>query len=275
MALSASLKEHTLKFRFPAGTSRGVLHEKKVYYLLLKMDEHPGIGECSVIPGLSIDDQPGYAEKIKSICQEINSGIDFRELDLADYPSISFGLETALLDVKARGSKIFFPGVFTEGKEGIPINGLVWMGSKEFMEQQISQKIDNGFSCIKLKIGALDFETEIEVLSGIRKQFSVGELEIRLDANGAFDIESAHEKLKRLSDFGIHSIEQPIKAGQWYEMAALCASSPIHIALDEELIGINQDEKKEKMLLDIKPDYIILKPGLLGGIEKAQQWIEL
>jgi o-succinylbenzoate synthase len=275
MSITASYKEHILKFKFPAGTSRGVLTEKKVYYIMLRMDEMLGIGECSVIPGLSIDDRDDYKDAVEKVCNQINEGMDFRELNLAEFPSISFGLETALLDVRARGSKVLFKNQFTEGKAGIPINGLVWMGDKAFMEEQVRKKIEAGFRCIKLKIGAIDFAAELDIIADIRKNFPENTLEIRLDANGAFDPQHALEKLKRLSDFGIHSIEQPIKAGQWLDMAALCAVSPIPVALDEELIGIHSEGKKEQILSVIQPDYIILKPGLLGGLEKAQDWINL
>lgn len=275
MSLKASFREYTLQFKFPAGTSRGVLHDKKVYYLKLQLDNAAGIGECSVIPGLSIDDRPDFGEKVAEVCKEINAGTDFRELELSDFPAISFGLETALLDVKANGNKIFFKNDFTEGKKGIPINGLVWMGDREFMEKQIRSKIEAGFTCIKLKVGAIDFDTELEILSNIRKTFSPQYLEVRLDANGAFALNKASEKLNRLSEFTIHSIEQPIKTGNWAEMAAICASSPIPIALDEELIGVVSEEKQEQLISVIKPTYIILKPGLLGGLEKAQDWIDV
>lgn len=275
MSLKASFREYTLQFKFPAGTSRGVLLDKKVYYLNLQLDQATGIGECSVIPGLSIDDRPDFGEKVAVICNQINEGTDFRELELREFPAISFGLETALLDVKAKGSKIFFKNDFTQGKNGIPINGLVWMGEKDFMEKQIRSKIEAGFSCIKLKVGAIDFNTELEILTEIRKTFIPQDLEIRLDANGAFALNEASEILKKLSEFTIHSIEQPIKTGNWTEMAAICESSPIPIALDEELIGVVTEEKQEQLILAIKPTYIILKPGLLGGLEKAQNWIDM
>ena len=275
MSITASYKEHILEFKFPAGTSRGVLSKKKVYYIMLAMDKAVGIGECSVIPGLSIDDRSDYREAIDNVCKQINEGVDFRELNLVEFPSISFGLETALLDLKSGGNKILFKNAFTTGKTGIPINGLVWMGDKDFMEKQVREKIEAGFRCIKLKIGAIDFSAELDIIAGIRKSFPEKILEIRLDANGAFDPQNALEKLKRLSDFGIHSIEQPIKAGQWLDMAALCAVSPIPIALDEELIGVCGEEREEQLLSVIQPDYIILKPSLLGGLEKAQDWINL
>ncbi len=275
MSLKASFTEYTLQFKFPAGTSRGVLHDKKVYYLLLELDDVKGIGECSVIPGLSIDDRPDFGKKVAAICNEINAGADFRELELSEFPAISFGLETALLDIKAGGSKVFFENDFTAGKKGIPINGLVWMGDKDFMEKQIRSKIESGFNCIKLKVGAIDFDTELEILRAVRKNFSPQHLEIRLDANGAFPPDKAMEKLNRLSEFTIHSIEQPIKTGNWAEMAAICAGSPIPIALDEELIGVVSEEKQEQLISTIQPTYIILKPGLLGGLEKAQDWINM
>lgn len=275
MPFDTSFREYTLNFRFPAGTSRGVLHEKKVYFLFVKLDGATGIGECSTIPGLSIDDRPDFGEKVISTCNQINDGIDFRELDLVEFPAISFGLETALLDLRAGGNKVYFPGDFTSGKKGIPINGLVWMGNKDFMETQISSKIEAGFSCIKLKIGALDFGTELEILKNIRKKYPVSTLEIRLDANGAFAINEAAEKLERLSEYTIHSVEQPIKAGNWEEMAEICRQSPIPVALDEELIGVITEEKQKKLLSVIQPEYIILKPGLLGGLEKAQDWINM
>jgi len=179
-----------------------------------------------------------------------------------------------LLDLAAKGSKKLFLSDFTDGITGIPINGLVWMGDKDFMEKQIREKIDAGYRCIKLKIGANDFSTELEILAAIRKQFSSDELEIRLDANGAFHPNEALEKLNRLSEFGIHSIEQPIRQHNRYAMAELCIHSPIPIVLDEELIGVNPDDK-ESLLEKINPAYIILKPSLLGGFKQSEEWIRL
>jgi o-succinylbenzoate synthase len=203
----------------------------------------------------------------------LNKGAASKDIDLADFPSIEFGLETALLDLENHGKRKIFPGTFYEGKEGIPINGLVWMGDRPFMEKQLGEKIAAGFRCIKLKIGSLDFETELAILADIRKNKTPQELEIRLDANGAFSNDEAMEKLEKLAVFGIHSIEQPIKQGQWTRMAALCENSPIPIALDEELIGIRNPVDKAEMIKTIRPAYIILKPGLLGGFSKAQAWI--
>jgi o-succinylbenzoate synthase len=274
MSLSARIKPYTLHFRFPAGTSRGVMHEKEGCFLLLENNGITGIGECAILPGLSIDPVAGYTEKLQEVCTLLNAGKEVRDFDLSDYPSIAFGLETAVLDLENLGTKKLFAGAFAEGREGIPVNGLVWMGERAFMEKQIHEKIAAGFRCIKLKIGALGFETELEILADIRKNHPPQDLEIRLDANGAFTVEEAPEKLKRLTDFVIHSIEQPIRAGQWDQMASICANSPIPVALDEELVGIQDTKQKGELLRRINPAYIILKPGLLGGFAKSQEWID-
>lgn len=263
-----------LKFKFPAGTSRGVLMHKPSSFLILEKDGFKGIGECSTIPDLSIDPQDSYYAKLDEVCLLLNAGCDPDSIDLSAYPSIAFGLETALLDLKAKGSKCLFPSEFTEGKAGIPINGLVWMGDKDFMQKQIREKIAAGYHCIKLKVGAIDFETELEIISGIRQQFSVSDIELRLDANGAFSQANALEKLEKLAKYDIHSIEQPIRQGQFEAMAEVCRQSPIPIVLDEELIGVKSADK-ELVLASIKPAYIILKPSLLGGFKESEEWIRL
>lgn len=263
-----------LQFKFPAATSRGVLLHKPSSFLLLEKDGFTGIGECSTIPDLSIDPQDSYSEKLDEVCRLLNEGCDPATIELDAYPSIAFGLETALLDLKAKGSKCLFSSTFTEGKIGIPINGLVWMGDKAFMQKQIREKIDASFHCIKLKVGAIDFATELEILSGIRQQFSPRDIEIRLDANGGFTPQDALRKLEKLAAFNIHSIEQPIRQGQLEAMAALCSDSPIPIVLDEELIGVKSADK-ESILEKIKPAYIILKPSLIGGFRESQEWIRL
>ena len=195
--------------------------------------------------------------------------------ELKEYPSIQFGLEQALLSLKSGDGFKLFPSDFTTGKSGIKINGLIWMGEKQFMLNQIKQKLKQGFDVIKLKIGAIDFQSELELLKFIRKDFSVEDVEIRVDANGAFHPDEALEKLKRLSDFDLHSIEQPIKAGQPDKMAGLCEKTPLPIALDEELIGIIDNYKKGELLKQIRPQYIILKPGLIGGFQGSNTWIDL
>jgi len=271
------LARHTtlnLQFKFPAGTSRGVLLHKPSSFLILEKDGFKGIGECSTIPDLSIDPQETYSTKLDEVCRLLNSGCEPDSIDLSTYPSIAFGLETALLDLKANGSKCLFPSSFTEGETGIPINGLVWMGDKAFMKKQIREKIEAGYHCIKLKVGAIDFETELEILSGLRQQFSPTDIELRLDANGAFNPNDALEKLDKLSKFNIHSIEQPIRQGQFEAMAELCRISPIPIVLDEELIGVKPADK-EFILEKIKPAYIILKPSLIGGFKESEEWIRL
>jgi o-succinylbenzoate synthase len=262
-----------LQFKFPAGTSRGVLLHKPSSFLILEKDGFTGIGECSTIPDLSIDPTEIYSEKLDELCRLLNEGYDPSTIVLDDFPSIAFGLETALLDLEANGSKILFPSAFTEGKIGIPINGLVWMGDKDFMQKQIREKIAAGYRCIKLKVGAIDFETELEIISGIRNEFSHDDMEIRLDANGGFSPENSLERLNKLWTFHIHSIEQPIKPRQFDAMAELCRQSPIPIVLDEELIGVNPLEKGN-ILEQIKPAYIILKPSLIGGFRESEEWIK-
>jgi len=270
--MKANYLNYNLNFKFPAGTSRGVLMHKPSSFLILEKDGVKGIGECSTIPDLSIDPQETYDQKLEEVCLLLNEGIAPDSFDFSEYPSIVFGLETALLDLNVNGSKRLFQSQFSEGKAGIPINGLVWMGDKDFMQKQIREKIEIGYHCIKLKVGAIDFETELEIISNIRKQFSEDDIEIRLDANGGFSTENALEKLERLSKLEIHSIEQPIKPRQFDAMAELCQHSPIPIVLDEELIGVESTEK-EFILEKIKPAYIILKPSLLGGFEASEEWI--
>ena len=288
MSYKASFQKQTFLFKQPSGTSRGVLTEKHAWFIsLFKLNNtHPvnrcsepdeeSLGECSVIPGLSPDfeDFASYENKLKEICNNINYYIEHLS-ELEPYPSILFGLETALLGMKSQNEKLFFDTPFTRGEEGIPINGLIWMGSKEFMLQQIEDKLQAGFSCLKLKIGAIDFETELEVLASIRKRYNASDIELRVDANGAFSTSDVLDKLERLSKFQLHSIEQPIKAGQWNEMAKICQVTPLPIALDEELIGVVGSAQKSALLETIQPQYIILKPSLHGGILGTSEWIEL
>lgn len=261
-----------LQFKFPAGTSRGVLLHKPSSFIILEKDGVKGIGECSTIPDLSIDPVDSYHDKLEEVCRLLNEGVDPGSIDLSLFPSIAFGLETALLDLAAHGSKCLFPSSFTLGETGIPINGLVWMGDKDFMQTQIREKIAAGYHCIKLKVGAIDFETELEIISGIRQQFSPGDIELRLDANGGFTPADALEKLEKLAVFHIHSIEQPIRQKQFEAMVELCQQSPIPIVLDEELIGVTPADK-EFILEKIKPAYIILKPSLVGGFSQSEDWI--
>lgn len=275
--MKASYKKHILNFKRPSGTSRGVLNTKETYFLILKTEEGFGVGECGLLRGLSIDDRPDYEEELAGVCENLELGVSEADLyeALEEFPSIQFGIETAFKSLHSKNPFELFPSEFTRGEAAIPINGLVWMGDKSFMKQQISEKLKEGFTCIKMKIGAIDFKTEIELLKSIRTEFSASEVELRVDANGAFSPKEALEKLKVLSDLQLHSIEQPIKQGQWQEMARLCEETPLPIALDEELIGVFSEEEKTKLLDTIKPQFIILKPSLVGGFRGSDTWINL
>lgn len=266
----------TLHFKQPAGTSRGVYTTRKVWYLKLTdtTTGQYGIGECAPLPALSCDDVPSYEDILQRHCRyvEETGNIDYE--NLRPYPSILFGLETAMQHLHS-GSLQLWPTPFSQGRQGIPINGLIWMGSFEEMYHRIEEKMKAGFRCIKLKIGAIDFDKELELLSYIRQHFSPEQIQLRVDANGAFSPDDALHKLTQLSQFQLHSIEQPIRAGQWKAMQQLCTSAPFPIALDEELIGINDRTRKIELLDTIHPQYIILKPSLHGGIKGSQEWIEL
>ncbi|WP_294069565.1 o-succinylbenzoate synthase [Proteiniphilum sp. UBA1028] len=268
---------YTLRFKQPAGTSRGVYHEHRIWYVLLRDVEDPshvGIGECAPLPDLSCDYSDRYAETLSDYCrlteqeQQINTEL------LREHSSILFGLETAMLHYRQRSWQLW-DTPFSRGETGITINGLIWMGEFREMMQQIEAKLEKGFGCIKLKIGAIDFEKELALLRFIRSHYSAREVELRVDANGAFAPEEALEKLHRLAELKIHSIEQPIRAGQWDEMSRLCGSSPLSIALDEELIGIHNFTEKRALLDAIRPQYIILKPSLHGGISGCNEWVAL
>ena len=261
-----------LHFKQPAGTSRGSYTTRDVWYLHLTSDKYPdrvGIGECAPLPKLSCDDMQSV---LAHICNEVTEQGGFSVESLRDYPSILFGLETAFRHLE-RGCFELWDTPFSRGEVGIPINGLIWMGDYKKMLEQIEAKMAVGFRCIKLKIGAIDFEEELALLRFIRSHFSAKEVELRVDANGAFAPADAMEKLKRLAELDLHSIEQPIRAGQWEDMARLTAETPLPIALDEELIGINIPERKQCLLDSVHPQYIILKPSLHGGMAGGNEWI--
>ena len=272
--MKARYIKYILHFKQPAGTSRGILTTKETYFLILEENGKTGYGECNLFKGLSSDDVTDYEEKLNWLVQHINLKPEEILFELRDYPSIIFGWETALQSLKSEQPHLLYPSGFTEGKTGIPINGLIWMGSKEFMFSQIKEKLKVGFKVIKLKIGAINFQDELDLLKYIRSQFSPEDIEIRVDANGAFAPEEAMEKLKRLSEFDLHSIEQPVKAGQLEILAQLCEQTPLPIALDEELIGYNHLFDKQKFLSYIGPQYIIIKPALHGGFTGTKGWIE-
>ena len=269
------IEKKELHFKQPAGTSRGVYTTRTIWLVTLSDGEHQGVGECAPLPDLSCDALPDetYEAKLHHFCQNLCQTGELDTDALRDYPSMLFGLETALLSLRSFHSSLLFDTPFSRGEEGIPINGLVWMGSHDEMLQRLEEKLEKGFRCVKLKIGAIDFEQELDLIRRIRDRFSFHEVELRLDANGAFPYEEALYKLELLSQYAIHSIEQPIKQGQWAYMAELCRESPLPIALDEELIGVNDPEMKAHMLHIIKPRYIILKPSLHGGMIGCREWI--
>ena len=273
--MQAEYKKYVLKFKRPSGTSRGVLTTKETWFLKITDAGKTGYGECGILRSLSVDDRPDYEEKLQWVCNNINLGETMLWEELKEFPSIQIGVEMAFRSLHSANPFEIYPSEFTRGKSAIPINGLIWMGEKPFMKSQIQEKIEAGFDCIKMKIGAIDFEAELELLKYIRTEFSPEEIELRVDANGAFKPTEALEKLKRLSEFQLHSIEQPIKQGQTEEMAQLCEETPLPIALDEELIGVFDVTKKKELLQTIKPQYIILKPSLIGGFKGAQEWIDL
>jgi len=273
--IKANYKKYILNFKNPSGTSRGILRTKETWFIILTENGKIGVGETGLFRGLSIDDISNYEDKLIWVCNNIDLGLENLLKALYEFPSIQFGLEQAFLSLNSEDKFELFPSQFTRGEKSIPINGLVWMGEKDFMKDQIKEKLSIGFSCIKMKIGAIDFDTEIELLKSIRNEFSPNEIELRVDANGAFNPRDALEKLKILSELEIHSIEQPIKQGQVNDMALLCSKTPLPIALDEELIGVFSSEEKKKLLKTIQPQYIILKPSLIGGFAGSKEWINL
>lgn len=271
--MTAEFHQYILHFKRPGGTSRGVLHTKETYFLKISKNNRIGIGECSVFRGLSYDDVPEYEEKLRWLCENINENPSSIKEKLRHFPSIWFGYEQAILNLKNEG-EIYFPSDFTAGKSSIKINGLIWMGDADFMQEQIEEKLKNGFNCIKLKIG-VDWKSEKKILKQLRENFSKKELELRVDANGGFGFEEAKIILQELADLEIHSIEQPIKPGNLDQMEMLCKTTPTPIALDEELIGILDFDAKRELLEKINPQYIILKPSLIGGFSGSDEWISL
>ena len=267
------IEERLLHFKQPAGTSRGVYTTRKIWLVHLSDGQREGVGECAPLPDLSCDamEDEQYAALLNNFCKDFCKALEGLP-NLRDYPSMLFGLEMALLNLQ-NGDRIF-DTAFSRGEVGIPINGLVWMGNHEEMLRRMEEKLEAGFRCVKLKIGAIDFDQELDLIKRIRDRFSFHEVELRVDANGAFPYDEALYKLELLSQYNIHSIEQPIKAGQWAYMAELCRESPLPIALDEELIGVNDPAMKRHMLNIIKPRYNILKPSLQGGMMGCREWID-
>ncbi len=282
--MKISYYKHLLKFNFEAGTSRGILTERYTYIIRIEKDGIIGWGEASPLKGLSIDFIPNFENHLTEVLnrvkkmshptslQEVDSLLDNLKLD--SLPAIRFGLEQAMISILAEGNFNYFNCPFIDGNK-IPINGLIWMGKKGFMLDQAKTKFDSNFNCIKMKVGAIDRRDELEVLNYLRSLGSEKELTIRIDANGAFSTENVLDRLEEYSQFNIHSIEQPIKSGDWKSMSQVCKNSPIPVALDEELIGISSKDQKEELLDQIAPPYIILKPTLLGGFKHTSEWIEL
>ena len=304
------ISERTLHFKQPAGTSRGVYTTRHSYYLTLTSDELPGVegvGECATLPDLSCDAKPEYEMTLRQVCQMVEQMGRIPYDMIRAYPSITFGLETAFASffdaakkklgamnlsegktsveiLKEAGLSVpagmenltdLFDSPFGRGEEGITINGLVWMGTYEEMLARLEEKLQAGFHCVKLKIGAIDFFKELDLIKRIRDVYTQEQVELRVDANGGFLPENAMSQLEALAKYDIHSIEQPIKQHQWPKMAQLCRETPLPIALDEELIGVNVRSMKEALLDTIRPQYIILKPSLHGGIYGCNEWIQL
>ena len=272
------ISERTLHFKQPAGTSRGVYTTRQSYYLTITDDNCPGIkgvGECATLPDLSCDAVPEYNKILKDICLMVEQTGKIPYDILRPYPSILFGLEMAFAQLDANGSTRLYDTPFGRGEEGITINGLVWMGTFEDMYSRLEAKLKAGFHCVKLKIGAIDFDKELDLIKHIREAFDKNTIELRVDANGGFTPDNAMERLEALAQYDIHSIEQPIKQHQWKDMARLCKETPLPIALDEELIGVNVKSMKEYLLDSIRPQYIILKPSLHGGMYGCDEWIQL
>ena len=273
--MKAAYAPYTLNFITPGGTSRGIMTTKDTYFIKIWDESNPqiyGIGECALFKGLSAEDNAEYEAKLQELCHNIEND---KATDLSCHSSIQFGFETAILDFANGGKRICYPSPFTDGEYNIPINGLVWMGKKSEMIARIDEKVAAGFHTIKLKVGAIDFNQELEIIEYVRKRYSDKYLEIRLDANGGFTPQNALQRIEVLSKFNIHSIEQPIKAGQWEDMSELCNKSSIAIALDEELIGITNPMVMMELLKTIQPHYIILKPSLMGGLSGSLEWLKM
>lgn len=273
--MKATYQKYILNFKQPSGTSRGIITEKETWFIILNHQGKTGIGECGILRTLSIDDRPDYEKKMQWVCENIHLGQETLWESLLEFPSIQFGVEMAFQSLHSENPFLLFSSAFTEGQKTIPINGLVWMGDPEFMKAQIKEKLAQGFRCVKLKIGAVDFQEELNLLRLIRQNYNAETIEIRVDANGGFSSKEALNRLIQLSEFELHSIEQPIQKNQPDSMAELCKNTPFPIALDEELIGIFTLSEKVALLQKIRPQYIILKPSLIGGFRGTKEWISV
>lgn len=273
--MKASFHKYILDFKQPSGTSRGVLTQKETWFIVLEENGKRGIGECGILRGLSADDRPDYGEMLKWTCENIHLGEHKLWKKLLEFPSIQFGIEMAFCSLRSENPFVLFPSQFTSGEKSIAINGLIWMGDQAQMKQQIDEKIAQGFRCIKLKIGAINYEEELSLLRFIRQNFDENKIEIRVDANGAFGVNDALDKINQLTEFKLHSIEQPIQKKNTDMMSVLCKNTSLPIALDEELIGVFSVAEKEQLLQKIRPQYIILKPSFVGGFRGTLEWISI
>ncbi|MBK9147874.1 MAG: o-succinylbenzoate synthase [Flavobacteriales bacterium] len=270
--------ERTLQPRFELGTSKGPIHARTVWYLIAWNEEAPelkGIGEATLFPGHSKEFPADVKLKLTELCERTSDWQERLNGDLVDVPSVRFAVEQCLRDLQAGGTKTLFPSAFTLGKQGIPINGLVWMGNKATMKQRIKEQIESGFTTLKMKIGAIGIDDELELLRAVRKEHSAEEITLRVDANGAFSAQQAPDVLKRLAELQVHSIEQPVPPGLYEVMEELCATTPVPIALDEDLIGLNTHDAKVDLLDHVKPQHIVIKPSLVGGWDSTNDWITL
>ncbi|MBP6392629.1 MAG: o-succinylbenzoate synthase [Flavobacteriales bacterium] len=276
--LRARWIEHTLRPRFELGTSKGPITARTVWYLIVWHRDRPevqGFGEAALFPGHSKEFPADVRTKFLELCADTSNWEQRLRTDLIDVPSVRFAVEQCLRDLEAGGSKMLFPSEFTLGRQVIPINGLVWMGDKATMKQRIREQIDGGYSTVKMKIGAIGIEDELTLLKNVRAEYKAADLTLRVDANGAFSAQQAPEVLKRLADLQVHSIEQPVAPGLYEVMTELCAAPPLPIALDEDLIGANTHDAKVDLLDNVRPQYIVIKPSLVGGWAAAQEWIDL
>ena len=275
MTMRITLHTRTLHFKQPAKTSRGQYTSRISRYVVVESGGVRGVGECATLPDLSCDERSDYDLLLRQVCDTIERTGRIPYEALRPYPSMLFGIETAFAQLAAGGSTALFDTPFARGEVGIPTNGLVWMGSYDQMLARMQEKLDLGFRCIKLKIGAIDFDKELELLRIIRSAFPKDKVELRVDANGAFAPNEAMVRLEQLARYDLHSIEQPIRQHQWTDMARLCQESPIAIALDEELIGVNIPSEKERLLDTIHPQYVVLKPSLHGGMMGCEEWVSM
>lgn len=270
--MHCTFKKYTLHFKQPAGTSRGWMRDKDTYILIADVNGRKAYGECNLFKGLSADDRDGYEEKLREVCWRIPHEKENILSSLHDWPSIAFGVEMLLLDIRNGCTQNIFPEVFYDNTFSVPTNGLIWMGNKNEMMRRVDEKLEKGYTCIKLKIGGINFDDEVEILKYIRSNARKENVSIRLDANGAFSPGEALKKIEALAAYDIQYIEQPTKAGQWKAMAEIVKHSPIPIALDEELIGVHLMEEKRRLMAIIAPKALILKPALLGGFAACDGW---